>query len=103
MVERRRITTLKPRLQALDTRRVRPMVTADNRMTGSGLQRRRLSVWSRDPYCAGCRKLTAFPEGFALDHIVALVNGGEDTEANCQVLCHACHDSKTRDDLKGGR
>jgi len=30
------------------------------------------------------------------------MNGGEDTESNLQVLCHGCHEAKTRDDLRGG-
>lgn len=102
MVERRRLTTLKPRLTAIDTRRVQPMTTSDSRMTGSRLQKRRLTVWARNPYCASCGCMTAYPEGFALDHIVALVNGGEDEEHNCQILCHRCHDSKTAQDMSGG-
>ncbi len=48
-----------------------------------------------------------FPEGFELDHKVPLFMGGEDVEANCQVLCvrfemiegqrikKGCHASKT--------
>lgn len=103
MAERRRLPTLKNRIQPIDTRRVQPMVTSDHRMSGSGLQRRRLRVWSRDPYCASCRSMTAYPDGFQLDHVIALVNGGEDSEENCQVLCHTCHEVKTIEDLKGGR
>ena len=47
--------------------------------------------------------MTAYPDGFQLDHVIALVNGGEDSEENCQVLCHTCHEVKTIEDLKGGR
>jgi 5-methylcytosine-specific restriction endonuclease McrA len=39
------------------------------------------------------------PDEFQMDHIVALVNGGRDVESNCQVLCHPCHEVKTREDL----
>ena len=33
------------------------------------------------------------------DHIVALGNGGPDTEANLQGLCSDCHKAKTRADM----
>lgn len=72
------------------------------RITGRALQRRRLSVWTADPTCARCGKLTAYPSGFELDHRVPLFKGGDDTEDNCQVLCNGvngCHEKKTADDL----
>lgn len=72
------------------------------RITGRALQKRRLSVWTKDPCCAVCRRLTAFPRGFELDHVVPLFKDGEDTEANCQVLCNGvngCHEKKTAADL----
>lgn len=75
---------------------------SDRRITGRTLQNRRLRIWSKDPHCAKCGRLVAYPHGFELDHVVALVNGGPDTDANCQVLCigaDGCHDAKTRSDL----
>lgn len=33
------------------------------------------------------------------DHIVALVNGGENRESNLQLLCSECHSEKTRTDI----
>jgi len=69
------------------------------RVTGRRLQARRLKVWARDPNCVDCKRLTDFPHGFHLDHVVALFNGGQDIEENCQVLCIECHDSKTAVDL----
>lgn len=72
------------------------------RITGRALQKRRLSVWGRDPTCAMCGRLTAYPGGFELDHKVPLFKDGEDTEENCQVLCNGingCHEKKTATDL----
>ena len=70
------------------------------RMTGRRLQDRRLRMWSADPFCKGCGRLTAWPNGFELDHKIALDNGGEDTEENCQILCVlTCHNKKTAKDM----
>ncbi len=86
---------------------VRVQVVADRRITGRRLQARRMAVWKRDPTCAVCGRVVDFPGGFELDHKVPLFMGGEDTEANCQVLCvhfemidgqrikEGCHASKT--------
>lgn len=72
------------------------------RLAGRALQARRLAVWTRDPTCAMCGRLTDYPGGFELDHTVPLFKGGKDTEANCQVLCkgvNGCHHKKTAEDL----
>lgn len=51
--------------------------------------------------------VTVYPEGFELDHIVSLPDGGADTDENSQVLCVSrdaygrkvgCHDAKTPQD-----
>lgn len=76
-------------------------------MTGRKLQERRLRLWSHDPHCVMCGRLTEWPRGFELDHKVPLHQGGEDTEDNCQVLCvhyddsgekAGCHVIKTAQD-----
>jgi len=56
-------------------------------------------MWSKDPCCARCRKLTDWPDGFELDHRIPLFRGGEDIEENLQVLCPECHATKTNEDL----
>lgn len=71
-----------------------------DRLRGRQAQTRRLRVWSLDPFCAACERLTNYPDGFELDHIVPLFKGGEDVDSNMQVLCVSpCHRDKTRADL----
>lgn len=78
----------------------------DGRLRGRGLQARRLRKWiEAEGCCAHCGNLTEYadprtnPRGFHLDHIVAVINGGEDTDEQTQVLCPPCHDIKTAKDL----
>jgi len=100
-----RLQTLKPSI-GTQAPRLKPLTTSDNRMSGSALQARRLKMWTETPHCAMCGRLTQYPYGFQLDHIMALCNGGRDTEANCQILCvdhddmPGCHSIKTREDMK---
>lgn len=75
---------------------------SEQRMTGRRLQSRRLRVWTNDPACAQCGRVTEYPTGFELDHKVPLHQGGADTDENCQVLCsgpEGCHARKTATDL----
>lgn len=80
-----RLKTLKPSLPLADNRRA--AVIESPRMTGRKLQSRRLRLWSKDPHCASCRRVTQYPDGFELDHKVPLFLGGADTDENCQILC----------------
>lgn len=86
----------------------RPSKSAAIRMTGPKLQARRRRLWAESPVCAVCGCLTELdPRAkirFELDHKVRLADGGEDTEANCQILCvwldelgakQGCHAEKT--------
>jgi 5-methylcytosine-specific restriction protein A len=73
----------------------------DGRLRGRALQARRLRKWTAAKgKCAKCGCLTNYPDGFQLDHIQAIVNGGKDDEDQTQVLCIPCHDTKTNTDLK---
>lgn len=103
-----KLKTLKPRIAMAGSRLTAAPTPSVKRMTGRKLQDRRLRVWSANPHCAHCGTLTVFPGGFELDHKVGLFEGGEDTDANSQVLCvyrdaqgrkAGCHDLKTRSDL----
>jgi len=99
------LRTLKPTLKTIGPA-TRPAPTmSDQRMAGRKLQTRRLRMWTKSPYCAGCGRLTDYPQGFELDHIVRLDQGGPDTEVNSQILCvhvddqgnkAGCHAEKTK-------
>ncbi|MFI6687751.1 HNH endonuclease [Streptomyces sp. NPDC050485] len=42
-----------------------------------------------------------FPaDGVDLDHVRTLSLGGEDIDSNVQVLCHGCHQLKTRTEFR---
>lgn len=91
-----KVKPLAPRLRA-------PTTASEQRITGRRLQDRRLRIWSKDPHCVDCGRLTAYPAGFELDHEVALVNGGTDTDDNCKVRCcgpGSCHEAKTQRDMQ---
>lgn len=99
-----RLNTLKPRLSVMNNNRLKPMTVSGGRITGWKLQQRRKRIWAANPCCAECGRLTEYPHGFELDHIVSLYQGGPDTDANCQILCsgeNGCHLKKTRADMKG--
>jgi len=50
--------------------------------------------------CPKCtRKL--HPDHWDCDHIIAIINGGENRESNLQPLCNTpCHSKKTKDDVR---
>ena len=74
-------------------------VSSEDRLRGRKLQQTRLRIWAHDPRCARCRTLTDYPSGFELDHIAPVHKGGSNEDENLEVLCHACHEVKTADDL----
>jgi 5-methylcytosine-specific restriction protein A len=71
----------------------------DGRLRGAAGVARRLRIWTKSPYCAMCGRLTDYPDGFQVDHIVPLFKGGLDEDENLQVLDHECHDKKTLADM----
>lgn len=102
-MSRTRLRTAPHRLQQAPARLAPAPTRSERRITGRQLQARRLRIWAQDPHCADCRQLVDYPDGFELDHEVALVNGGADTDDNCRVRCHACHEAKTARDLAAAR
>lgn len=69
------------------------------RIRGRRLQAIRRSHLSAYPLCVHCDAQGRVALATQIDHIVALVNGGEDIDSNRQGLCKDCHDNKTRMDL----
>ena len=55
-----------------------------------------------DGLCRHCLEAGRVARATVVDHIVALMNGGDDSDDNKQCLCHACHEIKSRID-KGER
>lgn len=49
--------------------------------------------------CQICKREGRLTPALEVDHIVALCNGGDDSDENKQALCLACHEAKTRADL----
>lgn len=50
-------------------------------------------------YCDDCKMKLRLGE-FHYDHRIPDWMGGEASLENCQVLCHACHKVKTREDIR---
>lgn len=104
--------SLKQSLRKYEAPRPRAIPSSsEQRLSGRALQTRRLNVWTKSPYCAVCGRLTAYPHGFELDHVVRLDRGGPDIEANTQVLCawvgidgtrQGCHAAKTAEEVRQG-
>jgi len=79
-----------------------PQYDNSPRIRGRALQARRLRVWADDPTCNRCGRITKYPDGFELDHVIPLCKKGDDTDDNCQVLCtgvNGCHARKTAEDI----
>jgi 5-methylcytosine-specific restriction enzyme A len=49
--------------------------------------------------CQACTIKIVPGVSWQVDHITALINGGKHRESNMQVLCGACHGTKTRQDV----
>jgi 5-methylcytosine-specific restriction protein A len=70
-----------------------------SRIRGRRLQRIRAAHLRANPLCVHCTAKGRVAGATEVDHIVALVNGGEDIEENRQGLCRECHRIKTAADL----
>lgn len=94
------LRSLRPAVRSLIPPRARIGGSSDKRAPESVRTKRRLKLWTQDPCCQHCRRLTDYPWGFELDHTVPLHQGGQDTEENSQVLCIECHKEKSKAEAK---
>jgi 5-methylcytosine-specific restriction protein A len=60
-----------------------------------------LCVWCWEGRCQHAHRVDGhcITPSTVTDHIIALVNGGADTDENRQRLCDDCHEIKTAHDL----
>jgi 5-methylcytosine-specific restriction protein A len=72
---------------------------AGERIRGRKLQRLRAALFSEQPLCVECDKQGRVTLATQRDHVQALVNKGQEDEANVQPLCTDCHKIKTDRDL----
>lgn len=98
-----KLTTLKPRLKVIDTRRLKPVYGEHRRISGSarvGLKRR---IYARDGgRCCMCSKVVDLHDS-QLDHRVALQFGGNNDETNLWTLCTDCHTGKSARETAAGQ
>ena len=86
-----RLTTLKPSIATIDTRRGAPV--AVERIRGGRLRAIRQRIMLRDGYtCQVCGRVTADGQ---VDHKTPLHLGGAESDENRWYLCTVCHDEKT--------
>jgi 5-methylcytosine-specific restriction enzyme A len=72
---------------------------AVKRIRGRKLQAIRDQMMRDNPLCVECEKQGIVRVWTQSDHIVALHNGGEESTANRQGLCHEHHAQKTARDM----
>ena len=75
------------------------MLAHATRIRGYKGQKLRKARLQREPLCRHCLEKGIVRASTVPDHILALTNGGTDTDDNIQCLCADCHDRKTREDL----
>jgi Restriction endonuclease len=75
---------------------------APQRIRGRALQRMRIRLFARAPWCVTCLEAGRQRAAVIRDHKVPLAEGGLDDETNEQGLCQDCSDAKTREESKRG-
>jgi 5-methylcytosine-specific restriction protein A len=96
MINKPKITTLKPRIATIDTRQGSSV--AVERIVGRHLGRIRERIALRAGYqCEICGRVTVHG---VVDHKVPLFQGGAESDENRQWLCHVCHGKKSQAEEK---
>lgn len=74
------------------------------RIRGSTLQTMRKKIFKKQKgICQCCSRVLLFEhseDGFELDHIIPLSEGGDNNKTNFQILCLECHRQKTAEEIR---
>jgi 5-methylcytosine-specific restriction protein A len=62
----------------------------------------RRTILEREPLCRVCAARGLVVAATDVDHLVPRADGGAESVANLQPLCHACHSAKTRREMGSG-
>jgi hypothetical protein len=92
-----RLQTLRPRLQAIDGRRVRMLQydVVNPRPRGEKWMETRRRIQLRDgSVCCDCGRLW-LPHRDHVDHEIPRERGGSDDDSNLRLRCIECHKAKT--------
>lgn len=90
-----KLTTLKPRLKTIDTRRIKPVAGEILRISGNTRLALKRRTYARDGgRCCMCGRVVDLCES-ELDHRVALQFGGSNDDSNVWTLCTCCHRGKS--------
>ena len=91
-----KLTTLKPRIAAMQAGRVQSAATPRDR--GSRWRRIRQQVLDRAGWvcqCSDCASMGRVRPATEVDHILPLADGGTDEVGNLQAINRECHARKT--------
>ena len=95
---RKKIESIKARVQVIDAK-VGASVAVD-RIRGREHGRIRQRILVRDG--AQCRKCGCGLD-LEIDHVIPLSRGGQEADANRQILCSKCHEEKTKKEERDRR
>lgn len=91
-----KLKTLRPRLAAVNTNRIKLMNGERRRVSGSARVSAKQRIFRRDGgLCCMCGAVVGLHDS-QLDHRQALQFGGSNDDANLWTLCVPCHGSKSK-------
>lgn len=101
-----RLSTVKPRLQMAEGRKIAKLPEQTESTWGSGRggrpwRRIRARILLRDKYT--CQQCGHIGDDLEVDHKVNVAQGGTDHDENLQALCVQCHKAKTASESAAGR
>ena len=77
-----------------------PQTESCDRIRGRKWMAIRERIFRRDcGLCQRCSRAGKVKQGTQIDHIKALANGGSNDDDNLEVICVACHEVKTTEDI----